>query len=1583
MTGSRRLPTACCLLLLSLLLPASAEAQRVTTRPMPQGEVTGLELALDGATSVHRGCSLRWFLTLYEVVGHDSLRPARNARLSITVSDRPDAVVADLRTDGRGRAEVEIPVPESGAGSFAVMIEAASRGVGRTFNTLVRWESSGRVELVADRSEIGPGERVNLVGRVVDLPSGRPLAEQPVLVRLYDQDGRSLGPRVELESDPTGAFVTSFVSPPGATSIRATAASGNLSMGEVTISVSPPSEPRMVVRAVPGRRLVEPGATVPVDVMVRRADGRPVRGAKVAYAGAGWDRAILTDEAGRARLNWRPPDAVGRPPIEDLTARIEAKRAGLGSAGTELALRVARVDLQLGLSVEGGSLLADLPSRVYLRVVRADGEPAPDIPVRLESPILGTLTGRTDAAGVAVLDGVPTIRAGIEGHDRCGGTTSTSAVIQVGEGDDALQMERCMPIDPDGTVRVRPSRPVVTAGGEVELELRVASAAAREPLEVMLLERRGNNLIPAARQVVAPGRDRLSLRLPPEVTGEVVVRVRPLVGGALEPVRGGTAAIWVTPGPRASTTVLWRDGAAVLRSSADGASGAVLVVPAREADRLAERLDRAMTPPFARLLADPSAAPESLIAGWLAARTPRDDAAPAVLRGREVVVMPAPEDPPAHGVLRDPVRARARFVRGRLALVVRTLEQRLDEAIPDRVSDVGVRVRGRWQLNREALSAVVGAHLLAGIDPRTLGGERLTLSDLERLDRSITFDNLARRVTRKRLLALLVRIRDFVDLRDLDLWQGGDDPNLWFRLLHEDTGVEESAFFDGWGNRMRIRRAPGGRARFRFLTPLPAGWELVSAGPDGRFGTGDDLYDPFARVLTSGTPYAEAVAEDELLLRLRRVELSQATLTQVASLFEVDTSGNAQGASPVAARSWDDLPRPLPPAEEVEQFERSWLPIERGPASLARVEGGARLPLDLGDEPRAYEVLSLTWTRDGWTDLTRTPLRAGFPAIVTAEPLARLRPGEPLVVPVIVVALPGGPDELAIHVESTGAALAELASGGTRGPLRPGPGGAAEVRLRVRAERQGSGAVRVSVTGREGGPGAGRNVELPIEVLEPGSQRVQSAAAAVADRTGLRVELPRDATEARGVVVLSRPRAFLGDPTLDRWLDRDPALLAWALAVSGQALPEDLIRRLESATERDGAVAGEEPLLSAACAAVAWAASTEGTHWALLATSNHVASASGSSELDLRAALLAALSVAVGPDDGSPLSHRIEDDRDVLRRSVRDHRDDLGLMARGAAALLLSDWRDVRGRTMLALAREHLAPGFRGGQVVDIAGANGSDADAPGRAGAEQLAATAALAIAAYQAGERDLARELALGLAARAHVAAELGGEPLFWVLAARAFGVFGFADSLAVTLEQDGASRRLELDARPAVVPLALPEPGRRAVIRVAPSEGGSAIPLVHTEVRYLRPARAAGEGPLRAEIDGDPGYVSERAAWVVVVSNAGDAAVERPVLLVTLPSGAQLDATALSAMQRTDGVMSVAEPDRRGVVRVRLSRLPPGEALRLPVPLRWTAAGPRRGLSLAAFPQDRAWELSVTPPVEVDVPFRPEEGADAASD
>ena len=133
------------------------------------------------------------------------------------------------------------------------------------------------------------------------------------------------------------------------------------------------------------------------------------------------------------------------------------------------------------------------------------------------------------------------------------------------------------------------------------------------------------------------------------------------------------------------------------------------------------------------------------------------------------------------------------------------------------------------------------------------------------------------------------------------------------------------------------------RSKTFYRAPLGA-WELVSAGPDGRVGTGDDVRDPSARVLRSGTPDAEAVA------RLEGVELGRASL---ALLSGADPHAGAVGSVPhqsdaparrLARELWGTLPSRFEPDPEPLALRRPAHPGTGAGGHIALLprEGGSR-----------------------------------------------------------------------------------------------------------------------------------------------------------------------------------------------------------------------------------------------------------------------------------------------------------------------------------------------------------------------------------------------------------------------------------------------------------------------------------------------------------------------------------------------------------------------------------------------------------------------------------------------------------------
>ena len=67
----------------AMLIAMPASAQTFARRRVPAGEVTGLEMGIDGSLTVAPGGRVRWYLTIYEVVRRRDLRPAGRATVRV------------------------------------------------------------------------------------------------------------------------------------------------------------------------------------------------------------------------------------------------------------------------------------------------------------------------------------------------------------------------------------------------------------------------------------------------------------------------------------------------------------------------------------------------------------------------------------------------------------------------------------------------------------------------------------------------------------------------------------------------------------------------------------------------------------------------------------------------------------------------------------------------------------------------------------------------------------------------------------------------------------------------------------------------------------------------------------------------------------------------------------------------------------------------------------------------------------------------------------------------------------------------------------------------------------------------------------------------------------------------------------------------------------------------------------------------------------------------------------------------------------------------------------------------------------
>jgi hypothetical protein len=1029
-----------------LASPELAHAQVAMHREVPRGDVTGLEMGIEGSLVATPGAPVRWWITLYEVVRRRELRPAPGCSVRAMASHDRAEPIASITTDASGRAALVMPMTDALAESPHLVLDATCpRGVRRLFDVDLELDTREQLVLAFDRRSVVPGGSALAIGRVLDRATGRGVAGVDVDIQV--QQGGPVGAPRRVRTDGAGMFATMVVAGELGQALGVTAWTvhddgSSTSAAQSLVVATPPAPESLSVRVTTSPAIAAPGALVDVTVEVRDADGAPVEGALV--SGPARDPApedsteplpeIRTDARGIAHHPWRLDRDLEAGALVETSTSVNVTSTALGSRSAGASVRVARRRTFLTLALEGGTLVPGAPTRVLARAVGPDGVALAGHTLTLTSAMLGSVDGaplasaETDADGMAVFV-VP--RVGDVAVDDCGGTTAASVELAM----DGETTSICVPVDPDAPLAIHAS-PRLAPGSALPVALSRTPRSSARPIVVTALRRGLRGWQPIAQEIAPAGASSVTLTPGELATGEIWVRARMVMPDG-QVVRGASTLVSFSPAPGSISVEADRSGVRV--QGADATDSVLVLAEGASPGMGGDETDLVslLTGEVGREDATSSSSGLALEAE-LAIRVPLDLGASSILRGGEVVPQAMPEEPVTLGLLRDPWRTRARFVRGRLGRLFLAVEDMVERRIPDRIGEVASAGPRGWTWNREMLAPAVAEAAIDDEGSASLDGEPLDIDALVALDPSFTFDHVARRLTRKRLFRVIRAIRQVTHERNLDLpWARRGDPRTWIASLvgvslGDGSTLDTNDLFDAWGHAFVFRPT----TRRAFL-PAVEGWEVASLGPDGRDGTGDDLFDPFARVVPSGTLYADAVGEDALVARLTGVALGRSWITVLDEELVTDDrllyldEHPSQG---LLADAWAAAPVPL---REVPALGRR-LPITTQPG--AHLGEGRALRWTLPAERRSYAAIAIAVPRDGRPRLASRTFAAGASITLRATLPDVLRVGDRVSVPVSASELEGGAaPRLSLVPTGTGAraTLASVSSSETGDDLGP------------------------------------------------------------------------------------------------------------------------------------------------------------------------------------------------------------------------------------------------------------------------------------------------------------------------------------------------------------------------------------------------------------------------------------------------------------------------------------------------------------------------------------------------------------------
>lgn len=1115
-------------------------------------------------------------------------------------------------SDAKGRVTLAIPVPEGDPATLGLFVAIRANGKERLQTVKIERKRRDDLDLLLGDSRVVPGGFATAWALVRDTATGAPRPNVRVEARLLE--GSAERHKVEGTTDAGGTVAFRIPIP----RTREPALSWRLVARVVTpqpdkaASASVQLRTREETPAQPSLKIefeepaVRPGAKVPYRIRLRDAADEPVARSEVrVWMGPtsasppsddkGWLRAStprITSLDGEVQGELAAPAVVPASGTEwKLVAR--GKIAG-ASVNEERSVHVGRERASARFVPEAESIVPGVEQRVFLDLEGEDARPlAGKYRVRADGL---DATVALDAHGQAELTWK--VPAGVGGYRGIGPCASdVAAAVKIEAADDVATRSvagasllgfadtpLCVSVDREAELLVRVEPQIARAGEKVRVT--VLGAKGRGASVTASTDDGGRSVAGWAND----GEAGVEITLPNEASGLLHIDVAVprknakalIASGAvlavpsiLPEVAGKPIGGIAKPGGTISVEAAITDG------HAKGMPGTVAVVVI---DRFGG----------GRL-------------GGLDALDTRGGLCGSVGVGRErcrevleggagIYVRERVGGRRGHGgpPERDPGAAIAEEATKIFRDVMHSLEGAVFEAsnAPERLVDVRRRQGSGWAFNPELLTLATAAMPLP---PTTPGGEPIALSDLIAVDRQVTFDHVARRITRLKLYQALQAIHDH---RKNEGLLDPDEPALrdagaMLRRLVRSGAISEAQLTDPWGGRIQAVKAQGGGG-LPFLRPAP-GWELRSPGPDGKLGNGDDVRDPFERVLDSGTPYAKAVEEDRIVDARLDMRVADATVDNWRALLEELTGTTLGGVGLLESRGggtgtgqgFGSGYGRLGGSHRSTSASPSGVAFWSGPL---RTDANGRVQIDipLGDIETTWRIGFVAVPDGARPAFSTTDIVSKLPLSAAVDLGARWVEGDHVSAALTLKNRTDAPIDAALEVRTAGGAALD---GATPRRASVPAQGSTTVQIPLRAARSGKGSVVV----RTSAPGI-ESDELThsVDIELPGEELVVSRSALVKSsvvdlapalsRPGLvgigpaTLVLERaDATVLRGAVDSLDPNELAGDADLADAADVGRRVAEWGTARFGEkdALVLDAVRTQNEAIGRLVSVAND------------------------------------------------------------------------------------------------------------------------------------------------------------------------------------------------------------------------------------------------------------------------------------------------------------------------------------------------------------------------------------------------------------------------
>ena len=835
-------------LLLCLLLGVSGYAQK---KPAP-GQIPDKavhETYIHGQKRVAADSLVALRITVMAAVNFTESLPVPNASVLVMLDHKGWQTMYQGKTGADGNAEAKFELPNLPEGEYRLRILTSSNYGSDKIEDTLQVERREKILLVTDKPIYQPSQTIHLRALALKQMTLRPMAGCAMLFEVEDSKNNKVF-KQQVQSDEYGIGHATFVLAEevntGAYRISCTM---DKNKADKNVTVEKYVLPKFKVTVTGDKQYLMPGETLKGTVQGDYFFGKPVAGGKVKLSASTFDVAFkefsviegTTSEEGSFAFELKVPDYLVGQPLEQgdalIKVAIELTDKAMHTEKKTKTFPVASQPIRLAVVAEGGKLIPELVNQLYVIASYPDGRPATG-KVRLEvvsaTPDANPTAadGRTDATGIATLLLLPK-REELQAK---AGSTILPISVQMSDyqGRSAQLRTELHSLPINNTILLRPNQAIYNGGEQMVFEMLSTFDTGTVYLDLI---KDGQTVLTSMAEL-KDGRGQVKIEASGDLFGSLVCHAYKLLPDG-NFVRA-TRRIYVQPPSQIQIVVapnqsVYRpgDNAEIRFTTTDqqgkplaAALGLIIVDEAVYAlqelqpglEKVYFTLEKELSDPKYQIKYGPADSLPELVRAETIAAT-RQKAATILFSQCELL--------DKHTWERNPrVERKANFQSQCVAILQALLVYIQQHDISHK------HVAGHWGYQPGLIATLVATKRLEKKIAQGPFGEPITMEALAQLDPVFAYNVMGRLETARKIGRAHEKL--------YELWRDkqpyGKNP-LDTLVIRRKLATEE--IVDAWGRILHYQKDPN--------NPYYYTWELrhnciVSAGPDGKFNTNDDVH---------------------------------------------------------------------------------------------------------------------------------------------------------------------------------------------------------------------------------------------------------------------------------------------------------------------------------------------------------------------------------------------------------------------------------------------------------------------------------------------------------------------------------------------------------------------------------------------------------------------------------------------------------------------------------------------------------------------------------------------------------------------